>query len=298
MLNADLYAKHRAKMGLTVGSWQIADSRVQGVTLRPMVGGFQLVFGLRVPIRAVENVVRQVSVSGARVTVRSDDGEPRNLGFARPETPFDISSTSGGSTESHDLYLYLQPGQLAALEALRGTDNLSFEFAACGTGFDENGPGYVLGDWRHRVSRSDWIGQLRAAGARDVLLVEVPIPLSGAVGEWRAVAASLQRAEEQYRNGDYHSCVGSCRTAIEELGKYRFRDTEWVRQALGPLGSRSTRDDMDKPSREAAVYAVLRHYTHLAHHGPSEGGALTYTRAEAQFLLSLTAAAATHARAG
>ena len=218
MLNPDLYAKHRIEVGLTVGSWQIADPRVQGVTLRPMVGGFELVFGLRVPIRAVENVVRRVSVAGARVTVRSDDGDLHNLGFARPETPFYISSTSGGSTESHDLYLYLQPGQLAALDALRGTDDLSFEFAACGTGSNKNGPAYVVGDWRHRVSRSDWIGQLRAAGARDVLLLEVPLPLSDAAGRWRLVAASLQRAEEQYRNGDYHSCVGSCRTAIEELG--------------------------------------------------------------------------------
>ena len=55
---------------------------------------------------------------------------------------------------------------------------------------------------------------------------------------------------------------------------------------------------MDKPSREAAVYAVVRHYTHLAHHGPSEGGVPAYTRAETQFLLTLAAAAAAHAHAG
>lgn len=102
-------------MGLTIGSWQIADPWVQGVTLRPIVGGFELVFGLRVPIRAFENVVRRVSVAGCRITVRPDDGEPRVLGFARPERPFEISSVRGGATESHDLYLYLQPSQLAAL---------------------------------------------------------------------------------------------------------------------------------------------------------------------------------------
>lgn len=45
-------------MGLTVGNWQIADPRVQSVTLRPIVGGFELIFGLRVAIRAVEHVVR------------------------------------------------------------------------------------------------------------------------------------------------------------------------------------------------------------------------------------------------
>ncbi len=285
-------------MGLTIGSWQIADPRVQSVTLRPIIGGFELIFGLRVPSRAVENVVRRVSIAGCRITVRPNDGEPRNLGFARPERPIEIASTSWGSTASHDLYLYLQPGQLAALETLRGTGDLSFEFTASGTGSDEHGDQYVFGDWHHRVSRSDWIGQLRTAGARHVLLVEVPIPLDDAADEWRATAAALQRAEEQYRSGDYHSCIGSCRTAMEELGIYRYGDREWAGQALAPLASRSTRSDMDKAARDAAVYAVLRHYTHLAHHGPSEGGVPAYTRAEAQFVISLTAAAAAHAQAG
>lgn len=285
-------------MGLTIGSWQIADPRVQSVTLCPMVGGFELIFGLRVPIRAVEAVVRRASIAGSRITVRSNDGEPLSLGFARPERPFELASTAAGSTESHDLYLYLQPGQLAALESVRGTGDLSFEFAASGTGSDEHGEQQVFGDWQHRVPRSDWIGQLRTAGVRDVLMLEVPIPLKHGTDDWRAIAEPLQRAEEQYRSGDYYSCVGSCRTAMEELGVYRYGDEEWAGRALGPLASRSTREDMDKAAREAAVYAVLRHYTHLAHHGPSEGGVFAYTRAEAQFLLGLTAAAAAHAQTG
>ena len=284
-------------MGLVVGSWQIADPRVQSVTLRPIVGGFELVFALRVAIHAVENAVRRVSVAGSRVTVRPDDGDPRILGFARSEIPFEIRSTSRGATESHDLCMYLQPGQLAALETLRGTGDLSFEFTAFGTGFDENGEQYVRGDWRHRVPRSDWIGQLHAAGARDVLLLEVPIPLEGATDEWRSVAESLRRAEVQYRTGDYHSCIGSCRVVIEELGIYRYGDREWGSNALGPLASRATRTNMDKAAREAAVYAVLRHYAHQAHHGPSEGGVPAYTRAEAQFVIGLTVAAAAHAQA-
>lgn len=90
-------------MGLTVGSWQIADPRVQSVTLRPIVGGFELAFGLCIAIRAVGNVVRRVSAAGSRIKVRPNDGEPWNLGFARPERPFEITSTSGGATESHDL---------------------------------------------------------------------------------------------------------------------------------------------------------------------------------------------------
>lgn len=63
-------------MGLTIGSWEITDPSVQGVTLRPMVGAFELIFGLRIPIRGVDHVVRRVSVAGSRITVRPNDGEP------------------------------------------------------------------------------------------------------------------------------------------------------------------------------------------------------------------------------
>lgn len=110
------YHERGIDMGLTIGSWQIADPRVQGVNLRSTIGGLELIFDLRVPILAVENAVRRVSVAGCRITVRADSGGPGTLGFARPERPFEINSVRGGTTESHDLYLYLQPGQLAALE--------------------------------------------------------------------------------------------------------------------------------------------------------------------------------------
>ncbi len=285
-------------MGLAVGSWQIADPEVQSWSLRPTVGGYELVFGLRVPIRTAENVDRRAFVAGTRVTVRPNEGEAQKLGFARPERPIEVASTSKRSPESHDLYLSLQPGQLAALETLRGKGDLSFEFEASGTGLDEHGEQYVLGNWRHRVPRSDWIAQLRAAGARNVLLLEVPIPLRDTVDGWRNMATSLQRAENSYRDGDYHGCIGSCRTVLEELWRYRYGDGQWASRALVPLASRATRDDMDQAAREAAVYAVLRHYTHQAHHGPSEGGIHAYTRAEAQFVLGLAAAAMAHAQTG
>ena len=143
-------------------------------------------------------------------------------------------------------------------ETLRGTSDLTFDFVASGTGIDENGEQYANGHWRHHLSRSDWIEQLRNVGPREILLLEVPIPLEGTADGWRAIATGLQRAEEQYHSGDYHSCVGSCRTVLEELGIY----------------------------------------THLAQDGPSEGGVTAYTRAEAQFVISLTAAAAAHAQPG
>ncbi len=64
-------------------------------------------------------------------------------------------------------------------ETLRGTSDLTFDFVASGTGIDENGEQYANGHWRHHLSRSDWIEQLRNVGPREILLLEVPIPLEG-----------------------------------------------------------------------------------------------------------------------
>ena len=78
-----------------------------------------------------------------------------------------------------ELHLNLQPGQLAALETRRGTGDLSFEFVASGTDNDENGEQHVHGDWRIRVSRSDWIEKTTQCGCPKLMLLEVSLPLEG-----------------------------------------------------------------------------------------------------------------------
>ena len=281
-------------MGLAVGGRQIADTRIQGVSLRPLVGGYELVFGLHVTTYAEEAVLRRASITGARVTVKPSEGEPQALGFARPETAFEINCKPFSSLATPNLHLHLQLAQLAALEALRGTGDLVFELLASGIGTDENGDQHVQGDWRITVARSDWIKKLHDAGARNVMLLEIPLPLRSIADEWQEIAAGLRRAEAQYHNGDYHSCIGSCRTVMQELGLYRYKEGGWASGFLERLAS--DRKEMTKSEREGALFAVLRHYTHQAHHGPSEGGVPVYARAEAQFVLSLTAAAVAHAQ--
>jgi hypothetical protein len=51
---------------------------------------------------------------------------------------------------------------------------------------------------------------------------------------------------------------------------------------------------MSKEERESAIHAVIRHYTHQAHHGGTEGGATCYSRSEAKLILSLSAALLAH----
>ena len=284
-------------MGIVVASRQLAEASVQAVTLHSTVGGYELVFGLRLTVAVDADAHRRASIIGARVSVSSSAGEPQALGFARPGQPFEIVCKPYISSTSHTLHLYLQPVELAALETLRGTDELSFELLAQGTGFDGEVEALFQDRWHWREPRSDWIARLGTVGARNVLLLEIPLALTEGDDEPAAFRQELVKAEDRFRNGDYHGCIAACRIVIEEVGRRTHGPSGWSTAALEQVG-RGDRRGMTKPEREAAIWAVLEHYAHLAHHGPAKGGSTGYTRADAQLLLSLVGAVVAHAESG
>lgn len=281
-------------MGLSLGSRILADVRVQGVSLRQNLGRYELIFGLYVTIRPTETQVQRASIVGARVTLDLGGGQKQSLGFARSESPFDIVSANHPSSMTPSLHLYLDAIQVANIEALREESDLGFELLANGVGSNVNGEHLVQDEWRITVARSDWIKKLRGSGAYEMMLIEVPLPVVEEVSDWNTISDGLLRAEAQYRNGDYRGCISLCRTVIEELGTYRYKNQNWANTSIDRLAS--DRKGMTKDEREAALWATLRHYTHQAHHGPSEGGVSQYSRAEAQFVLAWTAGAMAHYR--
>ena len=192
------------------------------------------------------------------------------------------------------LSLQLQPGQLAAIEELRGTGDLHFNLAVMGTGSGRTAASAVEDLLRYHVPRSEWIEKLSAAKARDILLLEVPLPFPEASERWRQVGEELQKAENRFRNGDYHACVATCRVVVEELGCQIFGGAGWA----GPLLERlsSERREMSKSARAGAILSALRHYLNQAHHGHSAGGETSYSRADAQHILTLTASFVAHSR--
>ena len=278
-------------MELMVGERRIAYGETH-VDLRRLVGCYELVFTFRLTVVDARRGQSRASVAGARIVVASAQGEAA-LGFARPEQPFEVACAAYVAQQTSSLHLDLQPTQLAALESLRDTGDMAFEIAAMGVGVDKGSETHLVGRGRVTVPCSEWIGKLRDAGARNILLLEVPMPLDDPSEGWQPIVASLQRAEELYVPGDYRGCIAACRETVEELGHHSFGD-DWHRGALGRLsaGHRS----MTKPEREQALYAVLRHYAHQAHHMVSEGGEAVYTRPEAQLALRITAAAVAHAQ--
>jgi len=283
-------------MSLTINSRIIADARIQGATLRRVLGAYELVFGLDLTVYPEEKPTRCASIIGARVSVKCGGTGPQQLGFARPEGPFEVRPYPDQSRITPALILPLQPGQLTAIEKLRGASDLDFELLATGLATDGHGEHQVEDTWRTHVPRSDWVKKLREAGARDILLLEVPLPLGKQLRQWAEIATEIEKAHAHFGNGDYSACVATCRTVLEELGQQKFKKKEWA----GPLLARLTadRNGMTKAEREAALWGALRHYTHQAHHARSEGGVTVYSRSEAQLVLILTASFVARAQGG
>ena len=274
-------------MSITVNSRIVAEARIQDVSLHQVVGAYELLFSLDISVNSAVDHARRVSIIGARVSLRTNGGGLQQMGFARPGSSFVITQYNHPGRLTHTLVLPLQSGQLAAIERDRDAGDVSFELLAAGVGWEQNAEQAVQDDWRIQIPRSDWLEKLRSAKARDVLLLEVPMPFVDRPKEWEAVTRELQRAEKQFRDGDYNPCVSSCRIVLDELGHLKFGPGDWA----GPLLERIAKDrgGMTGGEREAALWAAVRHYAHLAHHGPSAGGVPHYSRQEAQLVLTMVA---------
>ena len=283
-------------MVLTIESWVFADARVQRVTLHSVVGAYELRFGLLIAVSAVtESEHCRAVIDGARVSVGTGGSHREDLGIARTDGRLEVVARHHQDRITPTLSLPLQPGQLAALERLRGTGDLHFCLGLTGTGSGRTGDGGVHDVLRCNVPRSEWIEKLREAKARDILLLEVPLPFPERSERWRSISDELRRAEDRFRNGDYHACVSACRAVVEELSVQMFGGTKRTERSDVPPSSKPK--EMSKSEREEAILDALRHYTNQAHHGPSVGGEVNYSRADAQHILTLAASFVAHARA-
>ena len=243
-------------MSITVNSRIVAEARIQGVTLRSVVGAYELQLGLDLTINPQHEYSRRVSIIGASVTLRTNRSGPQPVGFARPESVFDIRQGPYPNRMTPVLVLPIQPGQLAAIERFRAAGDVTFELLVTGVGTDQNGDQPTQDQWRVEIPRSDWLQKLRSAGARNILLLEVPLPLVDQPKEWAAITNDLQRAEANFRDGDYRGCVSLCRTVLDEVGHQTFGKKDWAGPLLDRLADKRT--DMTAAEREGALWAAAR----------------------------------------
>lgn len=277
-------------MSLTIGGTRnIADARVQGVTLKKIVGSYTLTFGLYLTVHPMEEAPRSFEIIGARIFAKFGKGLEYDLGFARPEQHMAYEERVSGYSATPSLCLHLDPNQLSYLERVREDSDIRFRIHLAGSGVGKHGREGLNTDLSLSVAKSEWLQKLRDASARDTFFVEVSLPHTSGEEPIAQAASYLRRAEECFRNGDYAGCIGNCRLAIDEFGTVYFGEN-WSPHSPSEQRKRNRSPD----DRMRSIWAAVREYTHLAHHGPSEGGLSHFSRADARTILSFTASLAAH----
>jgi hypothetical protein len=262
---------------LSVNSYMVADIEAPHVELRQGLGAYVLSF--RIPVRMTHAREKSwwIGLQSVRVSLQHD--AQRELGIARTDQNEILRQDNAPFARTVLMQLQLQPHQLEALEALRDARDLVFNLELLGDG----GDGETIRDKCQCsvvavVPRSQWIEQLRAAGALDVLLLEIPMSVGAVAPTQAAAAPHLRQAQLHFHNGHYDDCIGACRIAMEAIGA--------PAAALNLFANDRTK--MTKSERGQAMYAAIRHFMHPAAHA----GAAGFSRADAKLALQFTAACA------
>lgn len=262
-------------VGLTVTNYVVATVETRRVALRPILGGYELTFPIQAQTTPVRDRAWWFRIEAARVKLLADP--PRELGVSRPDRAATIRQNNGAFPQTVDVVLSLQRHQLTALEDARGSRDLDFSLTLLGEGGDgaEIRESFQT-DTKLIVPRSEWLEQLRTAGALDVLLLEIPMPVGVLTSAQAAAAGHLRQAQLHFYGGHYADCVGALRLALDAMGV-----------TSDPLNFfAANRNAMMKTERGQALYAAIRHFAHPAHHV----GADPYDRSDAKLMLQLVAA--------
>lgn len=134
-----------------------------------------------------------------------------------------------------------------------------------------------------RVAREDWLEFYTRVGGGQFDIIEVQYSAREAEQFKRAVGR-VQEARARIGNGDYDGAVALCRNAIEAL-RHELEPSEHNDPIKALLVART---DERRAAEYANIVARLKQLTGFAHH--EFGTPMTFTRAEAQFILRSTEA--------
>jgi len=274
-------------MSLNYHQYSVADIDVPSVYLMKGVGAYELMIPVGLKMQSHKDKY-ELRIDSARAFISSGNVKNQLLGTARPDD-FQTYPTFDHSYQgTQDLRLMLQPQQLSAIEDIRNGDDFEVKLEIRGEARLNGEVQRTHDKLTVHIPRSEWVKQLKNIGFMDVLLMEIPFPVAEVPERLETVHHALEEAQRHFANAEYASCVASCRTAIQEIGHHIFDGKDWATGILKRLREGAT--DMSKMERDSALYAVVRHYTHQAHHGEGEGGSRHYSRSEAQMILRMVAA--------
>ena len=259
------------------------------IILVEAAGGFELaiyVDGTTEP-RRVQQPIIWFAPEQARVSIGAGS---LIVGTALPTSSARSQTLDGSSPVMFEFRMGLSAAQVAAIEAVRNGEDLQIRLAIAGVA-GALGPDGADTQLRkrdtfsqvltHVVPRSDWVLQLNAAKAMDILLIEIPMPLVEPSPNLASVVARIRQAQNLFVEAHYADCVINCRRAIEAFQDLAGRDRQGLLKKLA-----IDRDGLSKDERRTTIEAALFHFGSSAAHGDVG----VFDRRDAKLALALTSA--------
>jgi hypothetical protein len=267
----------------------VAEAQIGSLTGHDGIGVYLLSFSVLLSIPAWHGphpcaVLRNLR---AKVFVGGEQGPKKFLGVSFPEAVLTFRQASYAQQERFLLDLVLSPEQLSSLEEIRAGGGLRFELVFQGETEGEYGTLRADETVIWNANLSVWSAVLGQLNLTDIVVIGVELPRPSAAGVGRTAFDTLRRAKQDLIAGDYQSVVSRCRIALESI-KNELGDVEKTAASLDQFVRQ--RRSMSKKERQLVLTEALRHYTHPAHHVDDDGQQEWYSRADATFVLSITAA--------
>jgi hypothetical protein len=212
-------------------------------------------------------------------------------GGLQPEVITVYGSMGGGQ----QLTIDLSDDQLIALERARGEDDVILRLDLKATLLQPPAGTHPVADEQAtlRIPRHRWLQLLDQAGTEVGIVIRVrspltdpdlkPAPAANAkdVASFGQATGRLRQARAELRDGQSEHCIATCRKVLENVALLaQLPDAKSLTPAVG----QRTQDE-----RWAAIYHAVKSMTHAAHHDDTNTSQFTWTRADAEAILAMTA---------
>lgn len=288
--------EQRKIMSLNYSAHIIADARISYVAGVKALGSCTLKINVEFRQPAWDHTIEpaSASVQFGMLSLQGDSGISGELGRAYPDQPVLLTSGPNSITSHQTFSIALSESQMFAIEEVRKGGAVRLKLSLVASGHGQYGNQVIQDDVTYALSLSDWGRILRELGYGDVIVLGVHLPIGREAAQLRSAIDLLHMANRHLVNGEYDAVVSRCRQAIESAQKV-LNDGEATREAMSAY--KRDRQSMTTLQREQMIREVIRHYANPAHHVDSDGDTECYGRADATFLIALTAAAVTRASA-
>lgn len=242
---------------------------------RKAAGGYAFNFALRGPRRACESAMTILSIY---LSV-SLNNPARPLLFSVPSSVQLIPCPNyPNNDEQIHFETLLSKDQVCAIEEHRQEGDLVLNFGLRALTTSQDGPWPSLDIADFTIPREHWLKALSAAGYRDTLLFEIPVPINNT-----EISAVVSKAQEFIETGHYKDAVMQCRHVIELLEQ--LRDDKSQSAAANTKAHSGDRKEMSSIERLLSLREQLKNICQLGAHGSE-----AFTRSQARAIFGMTLA--------